>query len=52
LNIDELNIKEKNKIEPYEFKIWYNKNYYTRSQIVKNEENILLYMVFILDILI
>ena len=38
INKDEIDIKLKNKIEKYGFKIWYNKNSYTRSQIVKNEE--------------
>ena len=38
INKDEIDIKQKNKIEPYGFKIWFNKNNYTRSQIDKNEE--------------
>ena len=38
INLDEIDIKLKNKIDQYGFKIWYNKNSYTRSQIVKNEE--------------
>ena len=38
INKDEIDIKLKNKIEPYGFKIWYNKNNYTRNQIIKNEE--------------
>ena len=38
INKDEIDTKLKNKIEPYGFKIWFNKNNYTRSQIVNNEE--------------
>ena len=56
-NIDEIDVKLKNKIELYGFKIWYNKNNYTKSQIVKNIEKnriliILLHMVVIMNILI
>ena len=38
INKDETDIKIKSKIEKYGFKIWYNKNSYTRSQIVKIEQ--------------
>jgi len=33
-----IDVKLKNKIEQYGFKIWYDKNNFTTSQIVKNEE--------------
>ena len=46
INKDEIDIKLKNKIEPYGFKIWYNKNSYTRSQIVKNKEKKIIFRLF------
>ena len=38
INLDDIDIKIKNKIEPFGFKIWFKNEEYTRIQIVKNNE--------------